>query len=79
MLHSKHISQHTGIYLIYAHADGDFHIDQMPKMVVSVATLYWQMCYSVWKIHILAIYDTKCFQGNILYKILHILHKIRQS
>ena len=33
-------------------------------MEVSVATLYCQMCYSVWIFHTLAKYDTKCFQWN---------------
>ena len=27
----------------------ELDIDAMPNMVVSVATLYWQICYSVWK------------------------------
>ena len=50
------------------------HIDKMPNMVLSVATLYWQKWYSVWIIHTLATYDTKCFQLNLPHIVSHILY-----
>ena len=52
----------------------ELDIDKMPNMVVSVATLYWQICYSVWKIHTLATYDTKCFQRNLPHFVSHIFY-----
>ena len=36
----------------------------MPNMVVSVTTLYTQMCYSLLNPQI-DMYDTKCIQGNL--------------